>query len=98
MSNLFLIHNRNLSTPDLGFSGVAGVMRQVVMEQAGRLGIPLAVKMLKMRDLLSANGLFLTNSLIGIWPVREVNAKKYDPEAVSPSLVDAVMCRGFRFE
>lgn len=97
MSNLFVVSEAQLRTPDLGVCGVAGVMREVVMDQAERLGIPLSIEKLTLRDLASANGLFLSNSLIGIWPVREFDGEKYDPETVPSALVDAVMDHGFRF-
>lgn len=97
MSNLFLVHGDRLSTPDLGNCGVSGIMRAVVMEQANRLGLSLSEENLTLRDLASADGVFLSNSLIGIWPVREVEGNKIDPAAVPPSLVDAVMDDGFRF-
>lgn len=97
MSNLFFVHGERVTTPDLGSAGVAGVMREVVMEQADRLGLPLSIEQLKLPDLKSADGIFLSNSLIGIWPVREVDGEKIDPAAVPASLLAAVMENGFRF-
>lgn len=97
MSNLFVVHGERLTTPELGNCGVSGIMREVVMEQASRLSLSLSEENLTLLDLASADGLFLSNSLIGIWPVREVEGRKIDPAAVPPSLVDAVMDYGFRF-
>ena len=96
MSNLFLVHGQRLTTPDLGNCGVAGVMREVVMEQAERLGLSISSERLTLRELSSADAIFLTNCLIGIWPVRELDGNRYDPGAIPPSLIDAVMDHGFR--
>ncbi|MCB1903159.1 MAG: aminodeoxychorismate lyase [Gammaproteobacteria bacterium] len=97
MSNLFLVYGDCLATPDLGSCGVSGIMRELVMEQAKRLSLSLSEQNLTLRDLASADGLFLSNSLIGIWPVREVEGKKINPAAVPSPLIDAVMKYGFRF-
>ncbi|MCP4283035.1 MAG: aminodeoxychorismate lyase [Gammaproteobacteria bacterium] len=97
MSNLFLINEEQLSTPDLSYSGVAGIMRDLVLEQAVQLGLSLSVDKLSLEDLKAADGIFFTNSLIGIWPVREIDGKEYDPAAVPGALLAAVMDHGFRF-
>lgn len=97
MSNLFLVQDNQITTPDLASCGVAGIMRELVMEQAAGLGLPLCCQMITSRELMSADAIFLTNSLIGIWPVRELEGKLYQPEAVPSALVDAVMQQGFRF-
>ncbi|NNG13314.1 MAG: aminodeoxychorismate lyase, partial [Halobacteria archaeon] len=69
MSNLFVVQDQVLTTPDLGRCGVAGVVRAVVMELAGELAPQVAVRDLGMTALLEADEVFLTNSVIGIWPV-----------------------------
>jgi 4-amino-4-deoxychorismate lyase len=69
MSNLFLIREGVLRTPRLTRCGVAGILRTVLMELAASLPIPLEVTRLGLSDLWEADEVFLTNSLIGIWPV-----------------------------
>jgi len=69
MSNLLVVQDRMLVTPDLGHCGVAGIVRAVVMELAEELGLPVAVRDLAMTALREADEVFLTNSVIGIWPV-----------------------------
>jgi 4-amino-4-deoxychorismate lyase len=69
MSNLFVVQDRQLVTPDLGRCGVAGIVRAVLMELAGELGLSVAVRDLGMTALREADEVFLTNSIIGIWPV-----------------------------
>jgi 4-amino-4-deoxychorismate lyase len=69
MSNLFIIRDRVLMTPDLSRCGVAGILRSVVMELAARVPMPVEVRALGLKDLREADEVFLSNSIIGIWPV-----------------------------
>jgi 4-amino-4-deoxychorismate lyase len=69
MSNLFVVQDQVLITPELGRCGVAGIMRAAVMELAGELPLQVALRDFGMTALLQADEVFLTNSVIGIWPV-----------------------------
>jgi 4-amino-4-deoxychorismate lyase len=77
MSNLFLVHEDVLVTPDLSESGVAGVMRAEVLAQAMRHGITTRISPVTVAMVETAKELFLTNSLIGIWPVARLEMKQY---------------------
>jgi 4-amino-4-deoxychorismate lyase len=77
MSNLFLIRDRVLMTPDLVRCGVAGILRTVVMELAAEVPMPLQIRALGLDDLRDADEVFLTNSIIGIWPVTAVEDRPY---------------------
>jgi len=77
MSNLFLTRNGVLLTPDLQRCGVAGIMRSVIMELARQQGMETRVCDLYPADLEQAVEVFLTNSLIGIWPVTAVDDHRY---------------------
>lgn len=73
MSNIFLLSNDRLKTPELSRCGVAGVVRRLVIERlAPSLSIEVQQCDLYMDDLISADSVFLTNSLIGIWPVANI--------------------------
>lgn len=76
-TNLFVVRDGALLTPDLSFCGVAGVMRGVVLERARGLNIANRVEPLAPAAVDAADELFLTNCLIGIWPVRRFQAKEY---------------------
>ncbi|MFQ6023297.1 MAG: aminodeoxychorismate lyase [Acidiferrobacterales bacterium] len=77
MSNVFLVSQGTLLTPDLSESGVAGVMRETVMDHANALSLPCRVTRVAREALGNADEIFLTNSLIGIWPVRQAESKGY---------------------
>jgi 4-amino-4-deoxychorismate lyase len=83
MSNLFIIRGRVLMTPELVRSGVAGILRTVVMELAASMPMPLQVRALGLDDLREADEVFLTNSLIGIWPVIAVDDRPYRKGALT---------------
>ncbi len=83
MSNLFIVRGGGLLTPDLSACGVAGVMRGYILQIAKRLGIAYRIGTISLDDLKEADEVFLSNSLIGIWPVREVDCWRYDTGANS---------------
>ncbi len=77
MSNLFMGTEDGVITPDISEAGVAGIMRALVMEIAGDLGLNVVEKSVSLDDLNSASELFICNSLIGLWPVRKVDDQRY---------------------
>ena len=72
MSNVFFVKNDTLCTPALTQCGVAGIMREIVLELAEKLGINTYVDDFTPADIFQADEVFLTNSLIGIWPVNKI--------------------------
>lgn len=69
MSNIFWVKNKALYTPDLARCGVRGVMREIVMELAQHRSFALNVGLWSKNELCDAEEIFITNSLIGVWPV-----------------------------
>lgn len=69
-SNLFIVQNQRLLTPDLRRCGVAGVMRAELLARAQAAGIEVQVKDIPRSEMLQADEIFTANSLYGIWPVR----------------------------
>lgn len=67
-TNIFMVRNGMLVTPVLDRCGVAGVMRGVVMELAAAERIACEEGRITLDRLLGADEIFLTNSVIGIWP------------------------------
>jgi 4-amino-4-deoxychorismate lyase len=73
-SNVFLLLGDRLCTPALDRCGVAGVMRRFILdERPGLDGIEVLECDLWPRDIGRAGECFLTNALIGVWPVRLVD-------------------------
>jgi 4-amino-4-deoxychorismate lyase len=48
-------------------------MRSIVLEAASSLGITLRILQVTPQDLNKADEIFICNSLIGIWPVRQLD-------------------------
>lgn len=82
-SNVFLARGGALFTPDLVSCGVAGVQRERVLEWAQQHSVPCHISRLVMDDMLAADEVFLVNSVIGLWPVREFPGFKRDHHPIS---------------
>lgn len=91
MSNLFVVHNRELATPALDRAGVRGVMRDVVMERAREAGIACREISIARSFLESADEIFLTNALTGLRPVTLCGASRLDPGPIAATLRAALL-------
>jgi 4-amino-4-deoxychorismate lyase len=90
-SNLFWIARGALYTPELSTCGVAGVMREKVLELAQALGIRWRIGTWTWRDFATSDEAFVTNSLIGIWPLRRCETKRWHaPGQVTRKLMRAL--------
>jgi 4-amino-4-deoxychorismate lyase len=76
-SNLFLVSQNKLITPDLSRCGVAGVQRERIMAWAARHNMPLQVRDVGLDEALHADELFIVNSVIGLWPIRELEKRHW---------------------
>jgi 4-amino-4-deoxychorismate lyase len=90
MSNIFSVKNGVLRTPDVTRCGVEGVMRAMVLQAARKLQVPCEIGTLAVTELESATELFLTNSLIGVWPIRQLQDKDYIVGPITHTIQDAI--------
>ena len=74
-SNLFIVKDGILKTPRYDSGILPGVTRVVVFELATQLDIKVREVNLKLTDLLQADEVFITNSLIEIVPVTTFDGK-----------------------
>jgi 4-amino-4-deoxychorismate lyase len=79
MSNLFLVVRGSLHTPALSRCGVAGVTRARVIAAAARKGVDCEVRDISYEDVLSADEAFVVNSLVGVWPIHELEGRQWMP-------------------
>jgi 4-amino-4-deoxychorismate lyase len=77
MSNLFVVAQGRVATPDLARCGVVGAQRERVRELLAREGVGCAVEDMGWDAIAGADELFLTNSLIGAWPVARFEARRW---------------------
>lgn len=90
MSNVFLVRDGCLETPRLDRCGVAGIMRELVMELAIQMGMAVREVRCRLPQVLRADEVFLTNSLIGVWPVCRLDERQWQPGPATRRLSAAV--------
>ncbi len=71
MSNLFWVKQRTLYTPDLTDIGILGIMRAFVLSTAQTNYGVVQRNNFTLESLFEADEVFVTNSIIGIWPIRQ---------------------------
>ena len=77
MSNIFIYKGKKIITPRIHDAGVKGIMRNWVLAQDDTWEIE-EIDGMTVNDVMTANEVFMCNSLIGLWPVREFNGTHYE--------------------
>ena len=84
-ANVFWIEGRRVLTPSLDCGVLAGIARARVLSQ-----IEVAEVVADRARLEAADGLFLTNSLIGIRPVSRLGERAFEPHPLAARLREAL--------
>ncbi len=95
MSNIFIVKDNTLKTPDLSRYGVEGIMRNHIIKLAKQSDLSVSVLPLTKNDLLDADEVFFCNSLIEIWPLRKIAQQSFEVGAVTRSLQKALMAESY---
>ncbi|HUP92066.1 MAG TPA: aminodeoxychorismate lyase [Solimonas sp.] len=74
-TNLFWVAGGELLTPALETCGVEGIMRNKIIEIARSLQVSCRVGMQPWAALEAAGEMFVSNAVIGLWPVRQLEAQ-----------------------
>jgi 4-amino-4-deoxychorismate lyase len=90
MSNLFVVRGNDLLTPPLNTCGIAGTVRGLALALAGDFGLTAIERDLSPRDLETVEGIFLTNSLIAVWPVRRLGDRDLDSGRLPRAFLSAL--------
>ena len=72
VANLFIWDGEKLCVPPVRSYRLHGIMERVVAKEVKRSGFSVCEKDIKLKGLSSRKGIFLTNSLIGVLPVKAV--------------------------
>jgi 4-amino-4-deoxychorismate lyase len=91
-SNVFIVHEGRVYTPELTRCGVIGAQRERVREMLRGQGVHCEEAPLRWTDVAAADEIFLTNSVIGVWPIRQVDERVYAPGPIAArvrSLIEA---------
>jgi 4-amino-4-deoxychorismate lyase len=76
-SNVFIVSGAQLVTPSLARCGIKGVMRRAVLDAARALGVHAEERDVAPDDVSRADEVFVTNALFGIWPVTDVDGRRF---------------------
>jgi branched-chain amino acid aminotransferase len=88
-SNIFLVSKKTIITPGEESGCLPGITRQVVIELAQGLGISLARREVRLEELLHADEAFITNSIMELMPVSEVNGQRIGRGKITERLMQA---------
>ncbi|MGZ5027878.1 MAG: aminodeoxychorismate lyase [Methylobacter sp.] len=86
MTNLFYVKNNCLYTATLAQSGVAGIIRGIIMAISADHGLSVTEHVFTKDELLSADEVFVCNSIIGIWPVKQIETQHFSVGPITRSM------------
>jgi len=92
LSNVFVVSEGRLLTPPVEEGLLAGITRAAVLELAAEVGVPAEQRPLAVREVLDADEMFLTNSIMELLPVSRVERKEIGtglPGPVTKQLAEA---------
>ena len=95
MSNVFLVRDSVLVTPVLDNAGIRGITRDMIMEIAASNAMANIERNVSPEELFEADEIFVCNSLIGIWPVVQIDEHRLNIGDVTRHLqqtLTEVMC------
>lgn len=78
IANIFLVKGEKIYTPSVKEGGVAGVMRNKIIQELKATAWRVTETEISMEDLMSADELFLSNSIYNIRWVKNIGDKMYD--------------------
>ena len=84
--NIFAFKHGVLMTPGLDECGIAGTRRQVIIELARKYNISVEICNLSVSELLACDEIFISNSVVGIKPIRQINEVKYAQHTLTKKL------------
>ncbi len=81
-TNLFIASDKGWVTPLLKRAGIEGITRRLVLQSMVACDIPVKEKDISRLEMENAKAAFLTNSLVGIWPISRLGNKKLATDLV----------------
>jgi len=90
-SNVFILNGDELITPKLDMAGVAGIVRGFLISNAHKFGLTAKTMSLSSDDIETADAVFLSNSLIGLWPIRQFRSRRYSDHKTSHKLLELLI-------
>ena len=78
LSNIFFVKDNILHTPIVSCGLLPGILREKVLFLGGRLGLKVNQGEFSQAELITADEVFITNSILGIMPVSQICDYKMD--------------------
>lgn len=86
MTNLFYVKNCTVYTATLEFCGVAGIIRAVIKQLLIKNKVEFVEHRFNKAELLAADEVFVCNSIIGIWPVKQIENIRFKAGTLTKQL------------
>lgn len=91
VSNLFIVQNGHVLTPQVADGALPGIMRQKVLELCRTLSIPAGEESLTAQKLDQADEAFFTNSLLGVMPIAQVQSRIFSQRTITERLAKSMI-------
>lgn len=78
-SNVFVVTGCSIHTPPLEDGGLPGIVREVLLRLAHQNAIAISETSIGLDDVLCADAVFVTNSLIGVQPITQIKMEEGSP-------------------
>jgi 4-amino-4-deoxychorismate lyase len=86
MTNLFAVQDGVLVTPDLSRSGIHGVMREHILDIARNADIKVETRPLTPHELMQAEEIFVSNSVIGLCVVKQLEQQSFQSDTMAKTI------------
>jgi 4-amino-4-deoxychorismate lyase len=86
MSNIFIVSNATLVTPDLSRCGVNGIMREQIIDIAQNNSIKVETRNITRDELLESREIFISNSVIGACVVKQLEKQSYNTDTMTRTI------------
>jgi len=86
MSNIFIVLNDAMVTPDLSRCGVNGIMREQIIDIAHNNNINVETRNITRDELLASREIFVSNSVIGACVVKQLEQQFYNTDTMTKTI------------
>lgn len=88
--SLFFVEDGRFYTPPCDCSRLKGIMETVVIEELDKMGVKVKEKEYRSKDITAETAMFMTNSLIGVMPVKSINRTFLNNVAKEPGVAPLI--------
>lgn len=80
ISNIFIVKNDTVSTPPIIDGALPGVVRHVILNELNIEDLKIQETHIGVEALMDADEIFITNALMGVKPIHQIDTKKLNPD------------------